>query len=319
MANLLNDLMSKVDKGAAQKSIGEHPSKRARKEDNDNGIPVFVALCQGLEDVWKANKDNDNKNSINAIELEVRLGMIVMDHERRWRAQRACDIVKEGACSTKMIPPHISSTLEFKAGIDEIAIERIRKILNDKKRFNKANQPVEKVRYERDNHNRWIVNDDGSMKEGENKSRFLKNDCALLAHEYDIRIDANYEIPLSNNGDRNMDVKDFKVKCERIKRRTTYTSTTPEFKAWKIDVTEVNLINFNDKGIPYGQSHEFELEFELVNLDLFKESVEDNARQIIKEIGSELFRLVNLFIASDISTNPGTKLSFHLKLILFFL
>jgi len=313
MSSIFNNIISEQDKSDEQRSIG-HPSKRPRTKDNDNGISVFVAICQGLEDVWRTNKDNDNKININAIELEVRLGMIVMDHERRWRAQRACDINKEGACSTKMIPPRISSILEFKAGIDEIAIERIRRILNDKKRFNKASQPMEKVRYDRENHNRWIVNDDGTMKKGENKSRFEKNDCALLAYEYDIRIDANYEIALSNNNsDNSTDVKDFNAKCERIKRRTTYTSTTAEFKSWKIDVTEVNLINFNDKGIPYGQSHEFELEFELISLGLFKESVEENARQIIRQIGSELFRLVNLFIPSDTATNSGMNFKILIK------
>jgi len=300
----LDAIIQKQDEGEKQKAQGGQPSKKRIKiEDNNNGIPVFRALCEGLEDVWKASKDIDNIN-IDTIELEIRLGMIIMDHDRRWRAQRPCDIYKEGACSTKQVP-HIISSLEFKAGVDEIAIERIRRILNDKKRFNKVNKPIEKVRYDRDkDKNRWIVNEDGSMKKGENKTRFEKNDCALLAYEYDVRIDANFEIALTSDDDIN-NMKDFKVKCERIKRRTTYTSISNEFKSWKIDVTEVDSINFNDGGFPYGQSHEFELEFELIDRDVFKQSEIDNARAIIKDIGTQLFRLVNLFIPNDVATNPG--------------
>jgi len=299
--SILLDIMKKQEEGDKQK--GQPPKKRS-KVDDDNGTPVFRSICEGLEDVWRASKVIDNVN-INTIELEIRLGMIIMDHDRRWRAQRPCDIYKEGACSTKQVHPNIISSLEFKAGVDEIAIERIRRILNDKKRFNKVNKPIEKVRYDRDkDKNRWIVNEDGSMKKGENKTRFEKNDCALLAYEYDIRIDANFEIALSSDDDIN-NTKDFNVKCERIKRRTTYTSISNEFKSWKIDVTEVDSINFNDVGVPSDQSHEFELEFELIDRDVFKQSEIDNAQAIIKDIGTQLFRLVNLFIPNDVATNPG--------------
>jgi uracil-DNA glycosylase len=44
--------------------------------------------------------------------------------------------------------------------------------------------------------------DDGYLKKGEQKSRIEKNDCALLAHQYDIRIDSNYEIPTHGCLDR---------------------------------------------------------------------------------------------------------------------
>lgn len=227
---------------------------------------------------------------------------MIIDHDHRWRAQRPCDITKEGAISTKQVP---LSSLQFKAGVDEIAIERMKRILNDKKRFNKDNKPIEKVLIDKGK-TRWILNDDGTKK-GENKTRFEKNDCSLLAYEYDIRIDGNYETTVKPvDGLMNVDVK---CECERIKRRTTYTSITNEFSAWKIDVTEVNSVSFNERNTPYGQSHEFEFEFELVNLDLFKQTEVDKARGIIREIGSQLFKLINLFIPNDVATNPGTLLS----------
>ena len=305
----LNEIMKLSDKVDIHRlaSAGGPPNKRARNEDNDNGIPMFIVLCQSIEDIWKQvlKENKDKVIDINTIELEVRLGMLIMDHERRWRAQRPCNLLTEGACSTKSLSLHILTTLEFKAGVDEIAIERIKKTLNDKKRFNKRILPIEKVKIDKDM-NRWIVNDDGHLKKGEQKSRIEKNDCALLAHEYDIRIDSNYEVPISTTDDSNISIDhEFKPRSERIKRRTTYTSISTEFKSWKIDITEVNSLNFNDKGVSYGSNHEFEVEFELVDRELFKESTEEKARPIIKHIGTQLYNLINLFIPSDTAKNPG--------------
>jgi len=303
----LNDIMVLGDIADQQKQAVGPPTKRARNEDTNNGVSMYVVICQSIEDIWKEiSKENKNKEiDINTIELEVRLGMLIMDHERRWRAQRPCNLDTEGACNTKSLPLQILTTLEFKAGVDEITIERIRKTLNDKKRFNKCILPIQKVKIDK-HMNRWIVNDDGYLKKGEQKSRIEKNDCALLAHQYDIRIDSNYEIPISFNDDSNSSIdQDFKPTNERIKRRTTYTSILPDFKSWKIDVTEVNSISFNERGIPYGSNHEFEVEFELVDRELFKESTLEKAIPIIKYIGTQLFNLINLFIPNDTAKNPG--------------
>ena len=67
----LEAIIQKQDVGEKQKALGGQPSKKRMKvEDNNNGISVFRAICEGLEDVWKASKDITNINIVKGLSTD---------------------------------------------------------------------------------------------------------------------------------------------------------------------------------------------------------------------------------------------------------
>jgi hypothetical protein len=71
----------------------------------------------------------------------------------------------------------------------------------------------------------------------EAKSKIIRYDLALLSHQYDIRVNAASEDPQT--------VKTIKKPndwtLERRKRRKTFKAKSPNYSAWKIDLTDVDV------------------------------------------------------------------------------
>ena len=274
---------------AADSSQNKRTVKRYRPE--DDGTPFFVTIADALYNIWlKLSLNEDTKRiDIARVEVEVRIGHVLMEQCRRWKAQTS----KKHVC---LVPEgrRTDLGLSFKAGVDEIYVEHLKRVLGVDK-FSVEQKPLQKLRCDVTGGHRWEVDASNKVTAVESKNRFFRQDYALLSHQYDIRIDAATEDP-SNlpattttsssssssasaghdnpNPIRNLD----EWSMERLKRRRTYRSKNPELNAWKIDLTEVDIRmnkaqlngtgSNNNGGVAAGAAsgvREMELEFELEN------------------------------------------------------
>ena len=277
---------------AADSSQNKRNVKRYRTE--DEGTPFWETIADALYGIWLKLSSNEETKRIDIarVEVEVRIGHVLMEQCRRWKAQTSNKkvlVVPEGR--------RTDLGLSFKAGVDEIYVEHLKRVLGMDK-FSMEQKPLQKLRCDVTGGHRWEVDSSDRITGVESKNRFFRQDYAMLAHQYDIRIDAATEDPSSllttsssssssssaSAGHKNPppvpNVDEWSM--ERLKRRRTYRSKNPELNAWKIDLTEVDIrmnkaqCNGNGSHSNGGSSgvvavgaansvREMELEFELEN------------------------------------------------------
>lgn len=284
----LNDLMSR-----AEASSISRPKQMKRLRVEEIGQPIGQMLLTALMNIWSYCHRNPIDKT--KIEIEARLGMILSQNQR-WQAQNPSKttlIVEEDR--------RCSQNLEFKAGIDHIFLVKhlINKILIPENEFtvvSKTNQCL------RSNNSslRWEIDSTSQIKLCERKERFFRWNYALLASEYDIRIDGSVELEV-NPSDTNIEFD--KWTQERTKNRTTYVSA--KFPCWKVDVTEVHVIR-RDLGarnnLNIQSFKEYEVEFELDNLitsGWLNMTVENDAAQEAFKLANMLEALIDFCIPYD--------------------
>jgi hypothetical protein len=159
------------------------------------------------------------------------------------------------------------------------------------------------------NDSRWVMNEDGSVGQGEKKTRLMAHDLGLLGRTYDVRIAAATEIthPAPVGG--------VNIVRSRLKKRTTFSlhagpthaagTTTSAVRGshWQIDVTEVESLGELDSGTNgVGSSRSLEIEFEMYGdsvLDLVRTTNEPAAIQYINILATELRGLVTMLIPGE--------------------
>lgn len=73
--------------------------------------------------------------------------------------------------------------MSFRAGVDEVLLEGIRRTLCNSAKFQAQSLPLSRIRYDHDR-NRWEVDPrSGGLVSGENKIRFYRKDLSLLSHQ----------------------------------------------------------------------------------------------------------------------------------------
>lgn len=162
--------------------------------------------------------------------------MLIQDGYRRWQHRSNAKEVRVVNGQTRN-----EERLAFKSGVDQVFARNLRlKLMN--KDFAQEVKPTQILRSD-GQRNRWEVVSDGKggmlVKMSERKKAFHRDDIALLAHDYDIRLDGATEEPIVGDPPK-MDVWEQ----ERRKKRVTYTSN--EFKAWQLDLTSVETVQGGD-------------------------------------------------------------------------
>ena len=266
---------------AADSSQNKRAVKRFRPE--DEGTHFFPTIADALYNIWHQLSSNKDVKRIDIarVEVEIRIGHVLMEQCRRWKAQTSKKLV----C---LVPDgrRTDLGLSFKAGVDEIYVEHLKRVLGGDK-FSVEQKPLQKLRCDVTGGHRWEVDASNKVTAVESKNRFFRQDYALLSHQYDIRIDAATEDPSelpatttssssasAGHNKPNPIPNPHEWSMERLKRRRTYRSKNPELNAWKIDLTEVDIrvnkapSNGSGSGAAAGAAsgvREMELEFELEN------------------------------------------------------
>lgn len=142
--------------------------------------------------------------------------------------------------------------------------------------FAADSQPVQIMRCDNED-NRWTVSADGTMLTAERKQALDQVNLALLAHDYDIRVNVATETPDpagAAGGQATGPVVNREAwVVERRKKRTSYSIRDPHMSSWRIDYTEVDIVTrgagalgssgSTSSGSGGKPKKEIELEFEL--------------------------------------------------------
>ena len=244
--------------------------------------------------------------SSSAVEVEVRVGQLIIKNERRWKETMSQHV------EPRVIAPTAeqkqAQEVEFKSGIDEIFAEHLKSILASKG-FVGTVEPEQRLRLDK-NGNRWLVNAAGvTMGKSESKFNIYRSDLALLSHEYDVRVDGARETAASARVQSAEEEKKMTENWvqERLKRRVCYRSkqgsggSEPAFQ-WKLDLTEVEVTLRRSASGAAATSTEIELEMELepAALQIWLEGDDENNEKTTR-IASSLFALISLCIPSHLS------------------
>ena len=233
---------------------------------------------------------------------------MVIDNYRRWKSRLPSKTVQ-------VVDPRANPNLRFRAGIDQIFARRLRAKLNDP-RFHCSVQPLQIMRCD-ESDNRWTVNSKGELLAAEKKQALDQINIALIAHEYDIRINVATEIaaPVTEVGDvraappvnRNLWV------VERRKKRTSYTCKDAHMNKWRIDYTEVDIVtklsgtaNASNK-----IKKEIEVEFELETapmLDWLRERDGDAVISKTRVLAEQLTQLLDYCIPFESESEKESSL-----------
>jgi mRNA guanylyltransferase len=296
----LGDLVKKMESTSSLRS--DQPSAKKSRVSEAIEYPLFDTIGNSLHEIWKEAKmrrDTGVVETFDNFEVEIRLGMLIKDQIRRWKSQKARNLSISGAIIAQkeinMTHTDLSNErtpIHFKAGIDEIVVEHLKRILYDTKEFSSIEIPPTRQKYD-NHHNRWEILSNGEMKNVENKQRFYRKDIALVAHTYDIRIDAANELPITTN----IPVpKEFVH--DRLKKRTTFRSKDAAIESnnyWQIDLTEVVSIEAqSSKNTSSNKEYELELEVDrALMISWLSESNSDKAISIIREMTTQFYKFLN--------------------------
>ena len=249
--------------------------------------------------------------------------MLVVKDERRWR--ETMTHFSEHKVLVPQEDQKRSQELGFRVGVDEIFAEHLKAMLA-KIGFTGTSEPEQRLRL--DNHgNRWTVDASGAATgKVETKDRFYRNDFALLAHEYDIRIDGAREFsrdkPGAGGAGAALSADEEKTlqsgwSQERTKRRVSFRNKEKP-SAWRIDLTEVEVVRKNGAsgaGSSLASSAaaavdmELELELEPAALQTWLDGAEDDANhEKSKHLARELLTLLNAIIPHHLASPKEAEL-----------
>lgn len=218
--------------------------------------------------------------------------MILQDKSKRWKC-------RHGSKGIVVVDPRVNSQLLFRAGVDRIFASKLLHKLGQKTLFHCNSQPMEIMRSDAAS-NRWTVSEGGVVVMVEQKDVVEQINMALVAHDYDIRLNIATEIPVESNA--KMPPIDFEAWIiERRKKRSSYTCK--EVSKWRIDFTEVDATHRVDaRGMQRKDSKELELEFELerqVMIDWLKERDPSKVIATTRVIAQELVAIIDYCIPSE--------------------
>lgn len=218
--------------------------------------------------------------------------MILQDKTKRWKC-------RHGSKGIVVVDPRVNSHLLFRAGVDRIFASKLLQKLGQKTLFHCNSQPLEIMRGDAAN-NRWTVSEGGVVLMVEQKDVVEQINMALVAHDYDIRMNIATEIPVESNA-RILPIDTEAWIIERRKKRSSYTCK--EASKWRIDFTEVDATHRVDaRGMQWKDSKELELEFELerqVMIDWLKERDPSKVIATTRVIAQELAAIIDYCIPSE--------------------
>ena len=303
---MLNSILSKLDdaKSSASHSgaeIGPPVSKKARTSNLTPTLEIFPTLCQALHNIPPLAAQFHNEKA--SLEIEVRIGMLVEGNRRlhpQLHQTQSCLVYEQDA--------QRKGGYSFRSGIDEEILERLKRSFA-LENFKEIKQPVQ-VLHSDDRGNRWEVKDSGqAVLFPEKKDRFSRLDVALLAHGYDIRIDAAMETPVDT---RLETVDTSRWTMKRIKKRSTFKIDPRAF--WHIDVTIVESIpsespSGGGEGLSSSGEKNIEIEFELEQEAGRTWIGLENRTLMTQAIATQLLRLIELCIPSNLNIPATAALS----------
>eukprot|EP01038_Epipyxis_sp_PR26KG_P009328 gene9328-12570_t len=304
--------------GTLQQPITSQQSLHVNKKMRINDIPVIVAIHKQLTAI------KDGSHSFNTLtdnlEIEVRIGMMI-DGNKRWKGRTHHDAALIVGSDDRR-----TTSLSFKSGVDSVFAKQLRAKLSNNNYFTMTENPIQILRNDHQN-NRWEVemNSDetnSSIIMMENKQKITRSDIALLAFDYDIRIDSAIETNMNNNNNNNYVINTSQWIQERRKHRKTYIAkpesgilkfhkNNPVIQScWKIDFTEVEVIkndnNLNSNNINNNSIKQTEIELELLDdmkLKWLNEKDENLSQLFVEAITSQLYSLLLFCIPTNVITS----------------
>lgn len=294
----------------------ERDSKRQRA--SCPNLPPLFRLDQAIHGTLCSFRDRLMANSaidLSKIEIELRLGMFVTN-ESRWRIPHSSNNLQQASACIVDDSTRSSNRIEFKAGLDlSFVHHHLQGVLNDVKKFRELlKSPTQRTRGSGDymNAKRWVVGEHDKIISMESKQKLFREDISLLSHEYDIRIGVALETRIEGIP-RGFDPLGWTV--ERRKRRKSYVLNAEHHSIWKIDYTEVDVINRklgpNNTFEITNSSTEYELELELQPevqaqwlVALTSSETNNKIAELTVQISKSLLHLINILIPSDVSVNP---------------
>ena len=234
---------------------------------------------------------------------------MIIDNYRRWKSRSTTKGVA-------VVDPRSNATLRFRAGIDHSFARKLRAKLAT---FNAEQQAVQIMRCDALD-NRWTVSADGQLLAAEKKTALDQVNLALIAHDYDIRINVATETPdpVIAAGEQGgvviaagPVVDRSKWIVERRKKRTAYTSKDPALGKWRIDYTEVDIQTRNPNGGMSKPKKEMELEFELERgpmLEWLQEQSDPQAVEKTRVLAQQLVQLLDVCLPFESEAEKETSL-----------
>lgn len=253
------------------------PNKKSKLEHTPTKSAEQL-IYESLAEIWLSSK-NVHKESIDKIEVEVRVGMLSANSSR---VVHAAPAVYSGSLDGKP---------SFVSGIDESLVEKMHRVLSARG-YDSVIQPLQRLRFDAAGSTRVDIDSSGQATAAEQKKRLSRNDLALPSYFYDIRVDAAVEEQLPRAA---VDSK-FNWHTERHKRRTSFTPRKPSY--WRVDLTEVETFTASSTG----STADIELEFEMLNSQMISwiSCPDENFQEETTRIVLELQSLVRALI-------PGNK------------
>jgi len=293
--------------------VKQHEAKKQKID--GGGKPYFETLANTLYGVQKDIRKNYKDEDMGFMEIEVRIGMVIENY-RRWKYR----------CSTKsvaIVDPRKHSHMRFKAGVDHIFARKLKSKLAERM-FRPSPQPLQIMRMN-EHDQRWTVDSRGTFLSAETKQALEQTNLALLAHEYDIRINVATEKPIVIAGEGGVNPEEAAMQInsivdydnwlvERRKKRTSYTCV--ETPMWRVDYTEVDCLygsaGINDSSTSNNKTvKEVELEFELEKQPTvvwLQERDEEKIRQTTRQMTEQLMKLVDYCIPYETGTEKEASL-----------
>jgi hypothetical protein len=236
---------------------------------------------------------------------------MIIDNYRRWKSRVTTK-------SVAVVDPRGNASLRFRAGIDHVFARKLRVKLAT---FPAEAQPLQIMRCDSED-NRWTVGTDGALLVAERKQALDQVNIALLAHDYDVRINIATETPDPVGAPAGGPVvnRDAWV-VERRKKRTCYTVQDPKLSSsWRIDYTEVDIVTRGAGAVAgaatgAGGTHkpkkEVELEFEMERsamLSWLRERDDKVAIGVTGDLAAQLVRLLDLCLPFESETEREASL-----------
>lgn len=106
--------------------------RRTMAAQQQAGTPFLDTIYVKLMEIQQFLRECMDDETLQTIEIEVRLGMIVLNENRRWKSR-----------ASKKVVAVANQQTNFKAGIDQVFAHKLKKKLGDKRFFAVEQKPLQ--------------------------------------------------------------------------------------------------------------------------------------------------------------------------------
>ena len=244
----------------------------------------FQTFAHTLHDIRKQIRDQ--KLRPETVELEFRVGMLVVGDEQRWESSW-----EGGGCLPLQQAQAQKDRIQFVSGIDEAVVDKLKHLLSSKGYTSTYKE--ERVRMGTTGSKRCIVDEEGNEKVTETKQKVLRLDFGCVGHQYDGRLEVATEVAHASSGSSEHSQK---WTVERLKQRTSYEKS---HCVWRVDLTHVTSTQLDIRKKETNVELEFELSSDTLQqwLNCSDDNDENESRRFSSWLATELREVLNTCIS----------------------